>query len=99
LLYVDSVLLRFCKGKGLAVLWQGPVRTYRKEQGSLLVGNPEEVVEKVLLQSKELGGISRLTFQLDLAEAAMPREKLFVSIDLIGKEVNPALRAEVAVRS
>jgi hypothetical protein len=56
-------------------------------------------VEKVLLQSKELGGISRLTFQLDLAEAAMPREKLFESIDLIGKEVNPALRAEVAVRS
>jgi len=89
----------FAKERGWPFFGRAQFDAYRKEQGSLLVGNPEEVVEKVLLQSKELGGISRLTFQLDLAEAAMPREKLFESIDLIGKEVNPALWAEVAVRS
>ena len=50
--------------------------------GALLVGSPEEVAEKIIRHSKALGGISRLTFQLDAAE--LPHEKLMNSIELIG---------------
>lgn len=57
--------------------------------GALLVGNPEEVAEKILRHSESLGGISRLTFQLDTA--AVPHETLMRSIELIGKRVSPLI--------
>jgi alkanesulfonate monooxygenase SsuD/methylene tetrahydromethanopterin reductase-like flavin-dependent oxidoreductase (luciferase family) len=53
----------------------------------LLVGNPEDVAEKILRHSEALGGISRLTFQMDTAE--LPHEKLMQSIKLIGSRIKP----------
>ncbi len=55
--------------------------------GALLVGGPEEVAEKILRHSEALGGISRLTFQMD--NAKLSHEKLMQSIELIGKRVMP----------
>lgn len=54
---------------------------------SLLVGNPQDVAEKLLHISKTFGGISRFCFQMDYA--GLPHEKLMKSIELIGKEVMP----------
>ncbi len=54
-------------------------------QGALLVGSPEEVAEKILRHSESLGGITRLTFQMDSAE--VPHEKLMKAIELIGKKL------------
>ena len=56
-------------------------------QGALLVGSPEDVAEEILRHANALGGISRLTFQLDSAE--LPHEKLMQSIELIGKKLKP----------
>ena len=53
--------------------------------GALLVGSPEEVAAKVLQHSEALGGISRLSFQMD--NASLPQEKLLRSIELIGSRV------------
>lgn len=53
--------------------------------GALLVGSPEEVAAKILQHSEALGGISRLSFQMD--NAALPQEKLLRSIELIGTRV------------
>jgi probable LLM family oxidoreductase len=58
-------------------------------EGALLVGGPEEVAEKILRHSDSLGGISRITFQLDTA--SVPHETLMKSIELIGKRVAPLL--------
>jgi probable LLM family oxidoreductase len=55
--------------------------------GALVVGNPEEVAEKILRHSKSLGGISRFTFQMD--NAGLTHAQLLKSIELIGKEVSP----------
>jgi probable LLM family oxidoreductase len=55
--------------------------------GALLVGNPEEIAEKILRHSNALGGISRLTFQMDTAE--LPHDKLMQSIELIGAKLKP----------
>ena len=62
----------------------------RGKHGALLVGNPEEVVERILRHSEALGGISRTTFQMDVAESS--RAKLLRAIELLGTEVAPALR-------
>ena len=56
-------------------------------KGALLVGNPEELAEKILRHSAALGGITRLTFQMDTAEVA--HEKLMRAIDLIGSRLKP----------
>ncbi len=55
--------------------------------GALLVGDPQEVAEKILRHSESLGGITRFTFQMD--NAALPHEKLLHSIKLIGEIVSP----------
>jgi probable LLM family oxidoreductase len=59
-------------------------------KGALLVGSPEEVAEKILRHSKALGGITRVTFQLDSAE--LSHDRLLHSIELMGTRVAPLLR-------
>jgi hypothetical protein len=54
-------------------------------RGALLVGDPEEVAEKIVRHSNALGGISRLTFQMDTAE--LNHQKLLHAIELIGTKV------------
>lgn len=56
-------------------------------RGALLVGGPEEVAEKILRHSEALGGITRLTFQMD--NAGLSHEKLMQSIAMIGNKVIP----------
>jgi probable LLM family oxidoreductase len=59
--------------------------------GALLVGDPDEVGEKILRHAAALGGVDRVNFQMDNAE--LPREKLLRSIQLIGERIKPALSA------
>lgn len=59
-------------------------------RGALLVGGPEEVAEKVVRHSEALGGISRVTFQMDVA--LLTHQKLMRSIELLGTRVAPLLR-------
>lgn len=54
--------------------------------GAMLVGSPEEVAAKIVRHSEALGGISRLTFQMD---AGVPHEKIMQSFELIAKKVKP----------
>ena len=49
----------------------------------------DEVGEKILRHAAALGGVDRVTFQMDNAE--LPREKLLRSIQLIGERIKPAL--------
>src|SRR5262249_17807153 len=69
----------------------------RGPHGALLIGNPEEVTEKILRHSEALGGISRLTFQMNAA--SLPHPKLMQAIEAIGTRVAPALKGELAATS
>ncbi len=55
--------------------------------GALVVGNVEEVAEKVLRHSEALGGLSRFSFQLDVA--GLSHKQLLHAIELIGTKVSP----------
>lgn len=66
----------------------------RGPQGALLVGGPEEVAEKILRHSEALGGISRITFQMDVA--GLPQARLLNAIELIGSRVAPLVRTATA---
>ena len=62
----------------------------RGPNGALLVGDAEEVTEKILRHSEALGGISRFTFQMNAA--SLPHTKLMHAIELLGTRVAPAIR-------
>lgn len=74
--------------------WQPMTRAsfeaQRGPKGALLVGGPEEVAEKILRHSEALGGLSRVTFQMD--SASLPHDMLMRSIELIGERVAPVIR-------
>ena len=65
----------------------------RGPYGALLVGSPDEVVEKIIRHSEALGGISRFTFQMNAA--SLPHAKLMRAIELLGTRVAPELRKEL----
>ena len=52
-----------------------------------MIGNPEEVAEKIVRHSEALGGISRFTFQMD--NAGLSHLQLMKAIELIGEKVIP----------
>ena len=62
----------------------------RDERGALLVGDPDEVVEKLIRHSNALGGIFRITFMMN--PASLPHEKLDASTKLIGTRIAITLR-------
>jgi probable LLM family oxidoreductase len=59
-------------------------------KGALLVGSPEEVAEKIRRHSEALGGISRVTFQMD--NAGLSHQQLLRAIELLGTRVAPLLQ-------
>ena len=71
--------------------WPPVTRPYFDAQvgpkGALVIGNPEEVADKILRHSEALGGISRFSFQMD--NAGLSHQDLLSAIELIGKEVSP----------
>jgi probable LLM family oxidoreductase len=81
---------RIGKERGWPPVTRAQFDAVRGKHGALLVGEPEEVVEKILRHSEALGGVSRITFQMDVAESS--QAKLLRSIELLGTEVAPALR-------
>jgi probable LLM family oxidoreductase len=78
--------------------WPPVTRTHfdalRSEHGALLVGNPEEVAAKIVGHSAALGGIARLTFQMDVAGLSQARH--LRGIELLGTRVAPLLRTLMA---
>jgi probable LLM family oxidoreductase len=62
-------------------------------QGALIIGDPNEVVKKIVRHSKALGGISRITFQMNAA--SLSHVKMMRAIELLGTQVAPALREEL----
>ena len=62
----------------------------RGPTGALLVGAPKAIAEKIVRQSEALGGLSRITFQMDVA--GLPHAKHIRGIELLGTQVAPLVR-------
>jgi probable LLM family oxidoreductase len=79
--------------------WPPPTRAQfdaeRSRRGALLIGSPQEVIDKILFEH-ELFGNTRFLIQLSVG--TMPHDKLLRAIELFGTEVAPVVRREVAAR-
>ena len=85
------------KERGWPAVTRAGFEAQRTPEGALLVGNAEEVIEKIVRHSEALGGISRLTFQMNAA--SLPHAKLMQAIEAIGTRVVPAVRERLAGKS
>jgi len=83
------------KERGWGAVTRAGFDAQRGPDGALLIGEPDEVAEKILRHSEALGGISRITFQMNAS--SLPHAKLMQSIETIGARVAPAVRREAAV--
>jgi len=77
------------KERGWPPITRRDFEVQRGPNGALLVGNPEEVTEKIIRHSQALGGISRVTFMMN--PASLPHEKLMQATELIGSQIAPVL--------
>jgi len=59
-------------------------------EGALIVGDPDQVAEKLVRHSETLGGLARVTFQMNAA--SLSQERSLSAIELIGTRVVPAVR-------
>jgi len=75
--------------------WPEPTRAQFDAQcghlGALLVGDPEQVADKLIRENRALGGISRVTILLD--NRRLSHAELMRAIELLGTKVAPIVRA------
>jgi probable LLM family oxidoreductase len=84
------------KERGWPAMTRASFDAQRSRDGALLIGSPDEVVDKVLRHSAALGGISRISFQMNVA--SLPQVKMMRAIDAIGARIAPALHQADAVK-
>ena len=77
------------KERGWPPVTRGQFDALAGPKGALLLGSPEEVAAKIKRHSQALGGVSRVTFQMDNAD--LPHAKLLRAIELLGTRVAPLL--------
>jgi probable LLM family oxidoreductase len=81
--------------RGWAPIRRQDYEALRNLRGALVVGAPDEVVDKVLFQH-ELFGHQRFLAQISVG--TLPHAQVMRAIELLGTEVAPRVRAEVARR-
>jgi probable LLM family oxidoreductase len=82
------------KERGWAPMTRAQFDANLTPKGAWLLGEPDEVAEKILRHSAALGGITRVTFQMNAA--SVPHEKLLRATELLGARVGPILHRELS---
>jgi probable LLM family oxidoreductase len=88
-----EAMSRIGRERGWPPMTRSQYDTMRSPRGSLVVGSPPEVVDKLLFQH-ELFGNDR--FLLQLSVGTMPHAQVMRSIELLGAVVAPAVRKATA---
>ena len=92
--YAD-VMTRLGKERGWSPMDRQHFEAMRGHDGALLVGSPQQVIDKILYEH-ELFGNTRFLAQMSVG--TMPHDKLMHSIELFGTKVAPAIRKYLSHR-
>jgi len=90
-----EVMTRIGRERGWPPTTRQQFEALRSPRGALLVGSPQEVVDKILFQH-QLFGNTRCLLQVGLG--TLPHERVMRAIELLGTEVAPAVREALAQR-
>jgi alkanesulfonate monooxygenase SsuD/methylene tetrahydromethanopterin reductase-like flavin-dependent oxidoreductase (luciferase family) len=91
-----EVMTQLGRERGWAPMTRDQFDALAGLHGAVVVGSPEQVAEKILFQH-EVFGHHRFLMQSSLGAA--PHREVLRSIELLGTEVAPLVRAEVARRT
>ncbi|ULH17306.1 LLM class flavin-dependent oxidoreductase (plasmid) [Deinococcus sp. KNUC1210] len=91
-----AVMNKLGRERGWPPLTRAHFEGDRSLRGASFVGDPQQVSEKILFQH-ELFGHQR--FLLQTSVGTLPHAQIMKSIELLGTEVAPVVRAEVARRT
>jgi len=87
------VMTKIGRERGWPPMNRSHFEMMREKEGSLLVGSPQEVIDKILFEH-ELFGNTR--FLLHISVGTLPHEKVMHSIELLGNIVAPAVKKALA---
>lgn len=90
------VMDKIGRERGWAGMTRGQFEASCTLRGANFVGSPEQVAEKILYQH-EIFGHQRLLLQLSIG--TMPHAKVMHAIELLGTQVAPVVRQEIARRT
>lgn len=90
--YYQTVMNQIGKERGWPAITKEGFENSAGPNGSLLLGNPEQVAEKIIAQYK-IFKQDRFLIQIDVG--TMPHEKVLKAIELLGKKVAPIVKAAV----
>jgi probable LLM family oxidoreductase len=79
--------------RGWSTMTRAAFDAHLGPEGAYLIGDADEVAEKIIHHSKALGGIDRLTFQMNVG--SLPHASLMKAIDTIGRRVAPTVREAI----
>tara|TARA_Y100001972_G_C7655175_1_gene329823 strand:+ start:1308 stop:2348 length:1041 start_codon:yes stop_codon:yes gene_type:complete len=88
----ELVMSRIGQERGWSPMTRQQYEAMRTKRGSLLVGSPQEVIDKILME-QEMFGLTR--FLMHLSVGTMPHDKLLKAIELLGTVVAPEVRKAV----
>jgi len=88
-----EVMTRIGRERGWPPMTREHFDAMRSPRGSLIVGSPQEVIEKILYEH-ELFGHQRFLAQFSVG--TMPHDKIMHAIELLGTKVAPAVRRYTA---
>jgi alkanesulfonate monooxygenase SsuD/methylene tetrahydromethanopterin reductase-like flavin-dependent oxidoreductase (luciferase family) len=88
-----TMMNRIGQERGWSPLSRQQFEYSRSAKGALLVGSPQEVIDKILYEH-ELFGNTRFLAQMSMGD--MPHQKILRSIELYGTVVAPAVRKALA---
>lgn len=91
-----AVMTRIGRERGWSGMTRGQFEAGRSPRGHLLVGSPQQVIEKILFQF-ELFGHQRFLAQMSVG--SMAHKPMMRAIELLGTEVAPAVRKALATKS
>jgi probable LLM family oxidoreductase len=91
-----AMMNRIGRERGWSPMGREQFEMGREPRGALVVGNPEEVAEKILFEH-ELFGHQR--FMAQISVGAIAHEKVMRAIEMFGTEVAPAVRKELSRQS
>jgi probable LLM family oxidoreductase len=91
----EAMMNRIGKERGWGPMTRDQFEESRELRGATFIGSPQQVIDKILFQH-ELFGHDRFLLQSMVGGAA--HDKVMTSIELLGTEVAPVVRAEIARR-
>jgi probable LLM family oxidoreductase len=91
--YVSAAMNRIGQERGWSPMRRGDYDTAATLRGANFVGTPQDVVDKIVFQH-EIFGHDRFLLQFTIG--GIPHEGILRSIELLGREVVPAVRERIS---